>query len=204
MKQKVLDYLQKLIPEPKCELNFENDIQLLIAVILSAQCTDKRVNSVTPILFKKYQTAEHFKNANIEDIENIIKPCGFFRMKAKHIQSACADICDKFNGQLPQDRKDLETLAGVGRKTANVVSSNLFDANVIAVDTHVLRVSNRLGFVNSRDPKKCEVALEKIFKNQLKDLHHRLVLFGRYYCKARNPECQNCELNQICKYYKNK
>lgn len=204
MKQKVLDYLQQLIPEPKCELNFENDIQLLIAVILSAQCTDKRVNSITPILFEKYQTAEHFKNANIEDIENIIKPCGFFHMKAKHIKSACTDICDKFDGKLPQERKDLETLAGVGRKTANVVASNLFDANVIAVDTHVLRVSNRLGFANSKDPKKCEIALEKIFKNQLKDLHHRLVLFGRYYCKARNPECQNCELKNICKYYKNK
>ena len=198
--QIVLDYLKKLFPNAVCELKFENDIQLLIAVILSAQCTDKRVNSITPQLFAKYKNAKDFKNAKQEELEQIIKPCGFFRSKAKYIKSACTDICEKYGGELPQNREDLEKLAGVGRKTANVVSSNLFDANVIAVDTHVLRVSNRLGYVNTNDPLKCEIELETQFKKSLKDLHHRLVLFGRYHCKARNPQCENCELKQICKY----
>ena len=198
----ILDYLKELFPDASCELNFSTDFQLLVAVILSAQCTDKRVNIVTPILFEKYPDANAMQDAKQEDVENIIRSCGFYREKAKHIISASKDICEKFGGKLPRDRDDMQTLAGVGRKTANVICSNVYDDNVIAVDTHVLRVSNRLGLANTSNPNICETNLEKLFKKQLKDLHHRLVLFGRYYCTARKPKCESCKLKNICIYYK--
>ena len=198
----ILDYLKQLFPSASCELNFLTDFQLLVAVILSAQCTDKRVNMVTPILFEKYPDANAMKDAKQEDVENIIRSCGFYREKAKHIISASKDICEKFGGKLPRDRDEMQTLAGVGRKTANVVCSNVYNDNVIAVDTHVLRVSNRLGLANTKNPNICEKNLENLFKKQLKDLHHRFVLFGRYYCTARNPKCESCKLKDICIYYK--
>lgn len=202
-KKKIIDYLEELFEESKCELNFSTPFQLLVAVILSAQCTDKRVNMITPILFQKFSTPKDFATAKVEDIEEIIKPCGFFKNKAKNIKNASIQIIEYFNGELPTNVKDMMTLDGVGMKTAKVVCGQIYNADVIAVDTHVLRVTNRLGIVDEKDPNKCSVKLENEFKNNIKGIHHRLVLFGRYFCKARNPQCDDCKLKDICKYYKN-
>ena len=196
-----IEYLQELFPQAKCELNFSSTYELLVAVILSAQCTDKRVNIVTEELFKKYNSPQKMLSLSQEELEIKIHSCGFYHNKAKNILSASKDILEKHNGQVPQDYDKLLSLAGVGRKTANVVSSNAFGANVIAVDTHVLRVSNRLGFTKSQNPDICERDLTKRFKNDLGVLHHRMVLFGRYYCKAIKPECETCKLKDRCKYY---
>ena len=196
-----IEYLQELFPEAKCELHFSSTYELLVAVILSAQCTDKRVNVVTEELFKKYNTPQKMLTLSQQELETKIHSCGFYHNKAKNILSASKDILEKHNGQVPQDYDKLLSLAGVGRKTANVVSSNAFSANVIAVDTHVLRVSNRLGFTKSQNPNICERDLTKRFKNDLGVLHHRMVLFGRYYCKAIKPECETCKLKDKCKFY---
>jgi endonuclease-3 len=152
-------------------------------------------------LFKEYNTPKHFANMKQEILEQKIHSCGFYRNKAKSIISASKDILQKFNGDVPSNYDDLLSLAGVGRKTANVVSANAFGANCIAVDTHVLRVSNRLGFSASKNPNICEKDLTKRFKDNLSNLHHRMVLFGRYYCKAINPQCATCELKNKCKHY---
>ena len=197
-----IEYLQELFPEAKCELHFSNTYELLVAVILSAQCTDKRVNIVTEELFKKYNTPQKMIELSQEELETKIHSCGFYHNKAKNILSASKDILEKHNGQVPQDYDKLLSLAGVGRKTANVVSSNAFNANVIAVDTHVLRVSNRLGFTKSQNPNVCERDLTRRFKDNLGVLHHRMVLFGRYYCKAIKPKCETCKLKCKCKYFK--
>lgn len=197
-----IEYLQQLFPEAKCELHFSSTYELLVAVILSAQCTDKRVNIVTEELFKKYNSPQKMLSLSQEELETKIHSCGFYHNKAKNILSASKDIIEKHNGQVPQDYDKLLSLAGVGRKTANVVSSNAFGANVIAVDTHVLRVSNRLGFTKRQNPDICEKDLTKRFKNDLGVLHHRMVLFGRYYCKAIKPECETCKLKCKCKYFK--
>lgn len=201
--QIVLDYLKKLYPNPNCELHFDTAFQLLIAVILSAQCTDNRVNKVTSVLFKNYGTPEQLANANIKDIENIIYSCGFYHNKAKNIINCSKDLLQKFNGQVPNSLELLQTLAGVGRKTANVVYSFWFNGSAIAVDTHVFRVSNRLKIATGKTPLDVEKGLMKSFdKAEWRDLHYRLVLFGRYHCKAKNPDCQNCELKNICNFYK--
>lgn len=202
--QDFVNYLTELFPEGYCELKFNSTFELLVAVILSAQCTDKRVNAVTEKLFKTYNTPQQFAQMPIEQLEELIKPCGFYHNKAKHIVQASESILNNFNGQVPSEHSQLLTLAGVGRKTANVVSSVAFGANVVAVDTHVLRVSNRLGFANTQNPNVCEKALTKKFKHDLANLHYRMVLFGRYYCKARNPLCEECKLKQNCKYYSKK
>ncbi len=200
--EKVLNYLDKLFPNPKCELKFNNVFELLIAVILSAQCTDKRVNQVTEKLFKKLKTPNDFACVKTQDLENEIKSCGFYHNKAKNIISASKDIVEKFNGQVPNNIDELMSLAGVGKKTANVVYAVGFGGDAIAVDTHVFRVSNRLGII-SKNPLDCEAKLEKLVpKDKWSSVHHQLVLFGRYYCKAINPLCENCELYEICKYYK--
>lgn len=201
---KFIDYLQELFPNAKCELNFSSTYELLVAVILSAQCTDKRVNIVTEELFKEYNTPQKMLLLSQEELETKIHSCGFYHNKAKNILSASKDIIEKHNGKVPQDYDKLLSLAGVGRKTANVVSSNAFGANVIAVDTHVLRVSNRLGLTKSQNPNICERDLTKRFKNDLGVLHHRMVLFGRYYCKAIKPECETCKLKGECKYFQQK
>lgn len=196
--------LDKLFPNPKCELNYKSNYQLLVAVILSAQCTDKRVNMVTNELFKEFGTPEKIITLSQEQLEQKIRPCGFYRNKAKNILSMSNDIMTKFNGKVPNNLDDLQTLAGVGRKTANVVFSEAFKGNAIAVDTHVLRVSNRLGFVKSDNPLKVEMALMEKFSNEdWGKLHLQLVLFGRYKCKARAPECEICPFTNICNYYKN-
>ena len=199
--EKVLNYLEELFPEPACELKFNSRFELLVSVILSAQCTDKRVNMVTKELFKKYNTPKDFANLKQEELEKEIKSCGFYHNKAKNIISCSEDILERFNGKVPGNIDDLMTLAGVGKKTANVVYSVGFGGDAIAVDTHVFRVSNRLG-VHSKNPLDCEKNLEEIIpKDKWSKVHHQLVLFGRYMCKAIKPNCKECELTGICEYY---
>ncbi len=200
----IIDYLDSIIPNPKCELNYQKDYELLLAVMLSAQTTDKRVNMVTAILFKKYPSLESLANADIEDIIEIIKPIGTYHKKASNIKEISKQLLEKQNGIVPNDRQFLETLPGVGRKTTNVVLSNLFNVACIAVDTHVARVSIRLGLAKKGDDVlTIERKLNRKFpKEKLARLHHQLVLFGRYYCKAQKPICENCALKNICKYQK--
>lgn len=196
---RIEEYLDEIIPNPKCELNYNKDYELLIATMLSAQTTDKKVNQVTEILFKKYKTLEELSQANIEDIKQIIKPIGTYNKKAKNI----IEIADKLKelNYVPNDREYLEKLPGVGRKTTNVVLSNIYNIPCIAVDTHVERVSKRLGLApKNADVRRVEDLLTKKFKKEkLNRLHHQLVLFGRYYCKSQNPQCENCKLKDICK-----
>lgn len=199
MKQKIVNYLDEIIPNPRCELNYNKDYELLIAVMLSAQTTDKRVNMVTEKLFKKYDTLLQLSKAKKEDIIEIIKPIGTFNKKSSNI----IEIANKLltYNYVPNDRKFLESLSGVGRKTANVVLSNLYNENCIAVDTHVKRVATRLKIALESDSVLIvEDKLTTYFKDyDLKRLHHQLVLFGRYHCKAQNPNCVNCKLKNICK-----
>ena len=197
----VIDYMNELFPNPKCELNYNKDYELLIAVMLSAQTTDKRVNMVTNVLFSKYDTIEKLSNADVNDIINIIRSIGTFNKKANNIIEISKSLIRDYEGKVPYDRKYLESLPGVGRKTTNVVLSNLYNEACIAVDTHVARVSKRLGIANIEDDVlTIEGKLNKIFnKDELSRLHHQLVLFGRYYCKAQKPLCENCKLKKICK-----
>lgn len=201
-KKIIIDYLDEIIPSPCCELNYKVDYELLLAVMLSAQTTDKRVNQVTAILFKKYPTLKELENAPMEDVIDIIKPIGTFHKKAKNVKEIAHQLLLKSDGKVPNDRTFLESLPGVGRKTANVVLSNLYDEPCIAVDTHVARVSLRLGLAHPQDDVyQIEQKLTKLFpKDKLSRLHHQLVLFGRYYCKAKNPLCENCKLKEICAY----
>ena len=197
----IINYLDELFPNPKCELNYNKDYELLIAVMLSAQTTDKRVNMVTDILFKKYDSLEKLSEANIDDIINIIKPIGTFNKKANNVISISKSLLNDKNGVVPNDRIYLENLPGVGRKTTNVVLANLYNECCIAVDTHVSRVSKRLVIANINDDVlNIEQKLNIFFpKNKLNRLHHQLVLFGRYYCKAKSPLCENCKLKDMCK-----
>lgn len=198
------NYLDELFPNPRCELNYTKDYELLLATMLSAQTTDKRVNEVTKILFKKYPTVKDLSKANIIDIQNIIRPIGTYHKKSENLIEIAKRLDKDYNGRLPNNRNYLESLPGVGRKTANVVLSNIFNVPCIAVDTHVSRVSKRLNLAKEKDdPLKIEEKLTKKFKKEdLCKRHHQLVLFGRYYCLARNPKCENCKLKEICKYYK--
>ncbi len=198
---KIVDYLDELIPNPKCELNYNKDYELLLATMLSAQTTDKRVNEVTSILFKKYDSLAKLRQAKIEDIINIIRPIGTFNKKANNVIEIAKKL-ENVGDIVPNDREFLESLPGVGRKTANVVLSNIYNKQCIAVDTHVHRVSIRLGIANKNDDVLItEKKLTKKFKDyDLCRLHHQLVLFGRYYCKASNPSCNSCKLKDICKY----
>lgn len=198
------NYIDDLIPNPKCELNYKKDYELLIAVMLSAQTTDKRVNIVTKELFSKYNSLEKLKNANINDIKKIIRSLGSYNKKAEYIKKLSTILVDKYNGIMPRNRKDLESLPGVGRKTVNVVFGELNIEPQIAVDTHVERVSKRLYLANLNDSVlDVEMKLRKKFKKETWSKRHKqLVLFGRYYCKAIKPECENCKLKDICRYYK--
>ena len=198
--KEIVKYLDELIPNPKCELNYTKDYELLLATMLSAQTTDKRVNMVTAVLFKKYPTLESIRNANVEDIKIIIKSLGTYNKKALNI----IEIANKLkltNDIVPNDRNFLEKLPGVGRKTTNVVLSNIFDVQCIAVDTHIHRVSIRIGLVNKNsNVYETEMILTDKFKNyNLNRIHHQLLLFGRYYCTAKKPKCYNCKLKNICK-----
>ncbi len=201
MKKTIINYLDELYSEPKCELNYNKDYELLIAVMLSAQTTDKRVNEVTKVLFGKYDTLDKLSKADINDLKNIIRSIGSYNKKAIYIKDIATSLIKDKNGIVPNDRKYLEGLNGVGRKTTNVVLSNLFNVDVIAVDTHVSRVSKRLGIARLNDtPEIVEKKLYKYFKGEdFGRLHHQLVLFGRYHCKAIKPNCSNCKLKNICK-----
>ena len=203
--QIIEEYIDNLIPNPKCELNYQKDYELLIAVMLSAQTTDKRVNEVTKILFSKYKSLEELKNANLEDLKNIIRPLGSFNKKSEYIKSIATIICDKYNNVMPRERHKLESLPGVGRKTVNVLFGELDIEPQIAVDTHVERVSKRLYLVKENDTVyQVEMKLRKKFKKETWSKRHKqLVLFGRYYCKSIKPKCNDCKLNNICRYYKN-
>ena len=198
------DYLDSLYPNPRCELNYNKDYELLIAVVLSAQTTDKRVNQVTEILFNKYNSLEALAKADVEDIKEIIKPIGTFNKKSVFVRDIANYLLKNCNGTVPNDRKILESISGVGRKTVNVVLSNLYDYPAIAVDTHVARVSKRLNLAKEKDDVlTIEKKLMKTFdKKNWSKLHHQLVLFGRYHCKATKPECFDCKLQNICKKYK--
>ncbi|HBG32498.1 MAG TPA: endonuclease III [Acholeplasmataceae bacterium] len=198
----ILDVLESMFPDAHVELNHQNNFELLIAVVLSAQTTDISVNKITKPLFQKYPTAFELSEALIEDIESIIKTIGLYRNKAKNIQMLSKDLVAKFNGEVPSKRKDLEALPGVGRKTANVVLSNAFGIPALAVDTHVARVSIRLGLAKDNDSvleieKKL---MRKIPKELWQKAHHQLIFFGRYHCLAKNPKCGACPLYDICKY----
>ena len=201
---KIENYLDEIIPNPKCELNYNKDYELLIATMLSAQTTDKKVNQVTEILFKKYKDLEELSNADIEDIKKIIKPIGTYNVKAKNTIEI-ASILKELN-YVPNDREYLEKLPGVGRKTTNVVLINIYNVQFISVDKNVERVSKRLGLApNKADVRKVEEILtKKIKKERLCRMHHQLVLFGRYYCKSQNPQCDSCKLISICKHQKTK
>ena len=195
------DGLDKLIPNPRCELNYETDYELLMAVMLSAQTTDKRVNSVTATLFKKYPTLQDISLANIDDIINIIKPIGTYHKKASNLILIAKRLLEDKGGVVPNDRGYLETLPGVGRKTTNVVLSILYDVPCIAVDTHVSRVSIRLGLAKKGDDVLTieKKLMKKLDNTKLSRLHHQLLLFGRYFCTARNPKCKDCMLKNMCK-----
>lgn len=200
--KKIFTFLRNRFPKAACELNHKNNYELLIAVILSAQCTDKRVNLITKDLFKKYPDIRKMADANLFELENEIKSCGFYHNKAKNIISACKEIVNEYNGEIPSDFDKLVKLKGVGRKTANVVISVGFGGDAIAVDTHVFRVSKRLALANEKTPEKVELQLQKIVDKKFwTEMHYLMVLFGRYICKSQRPLCEECQLKDICNYY---
>jgi len=181
------------------ELEYKNAYELVIAVALSAQCTDKRVNIITPALFKKYPSTKELAQADIDEVKSLINSCSFFNNKAKNIIAMAQRVQEVFNGEIPMNEKDLQTLAGVGQKTANVVMIEYTGANLMAVDTHVFRVSHRLGLSDDKTALKTEATLVRKFKNNLHALHQGMVLFGRYICKAQNPKCEECFVQEFCK-----
>ncbi len=198
---RIEEYLDYLFPDPKCELIYHNDYELLIAIVLSAQSTDKRVNMVTPIIFNEYPSLELLKEADIGVLEAIIRPVGSFRKKTLYVKQIAQILCDKYNCVVPREREILEEFPGVGRKTANVFLSEFYNIPAIAVDTHVERVSKRLGLAYQKDDvKKIESKLQRRFKRDVWARRHlQMVLFGRYYCKAVKPQCGDCKLSDICK-----
>lgn len=204
-KERVLlfeDYLEELYPDARCELQYSKDYELLIAVVLSAQTTDKRVNSVTPILFSKYPKLEDLAGASVSDVAQILIPIGTFQKKAQFVVEIAKRLVLEQDAKVPNDPNYLVTLPGVGRKTANVVLSNLYDYPAIAVDTHVERVSKRLGYSKKEaNVLEVEEKLQKLYKKEnWSRRHHQMVLFGRYHCKAIHPECENCKVKDICHY----
>jgi len=196
----IIDSLNNLYPNAKCELNHSNNFELLIAVVLSAQTTDERVNLVTPKLFKKYKNAHALSKANLKDVEDLIRSIGLYHNKAKNIIALSKELDEKYNGIVPSNRKDLESLSGVGRKTCNVILSNCFDVPAFAVDTHVSRVSKRLKIAKKDDS--VEIIEKKLMKFFPEDswikLHHQFIFFGRYKCKAIKPDCSECPFIKIC------
>ncbi len=197
--KEIQSHFDRLFPSPKCELNYKSVYELLVAVILSAQCTDKRVNLVTAELFKEYDTPQKMLSLSQEELEEKIHSCGFYHNKAKNILAMSRQLVEEYQGKVPSSTEELQKLAGVGRKTANVVYAEAFGGQAIAVDTHVLRVSNRLGLVKTKQPTECEMALMKKFdKSCWGKLHLQMVLFGRYVCKSQNPSCENCPFHSIC------
>ncbi len=202
--KKIIELLMAEYPDAKCELENENPFQLLVATILSAQTTDKKVNEVTKDLFKEYPTLDEFLLLTQGELENRIKQIGLYRNKAKHIYTMCRQLKEEFNGEVPNTMDGITSLAGAGRKTANVVLSNAFGVPSIAVDTHVFRVSNRIGLANADNVLDTELQLQKAISKKLWSLAHHLIIFhGRRCCYARNPNCGECVIKDYCKYYKN-
>ena len=203
--KQISNYLDELYPDARCELEYQKDYELLIATVLSAQCTDKRVNEVTKVLWQKYDIFSLAK-ADRKEIERIIRPVGSFTKKASYLISIAQSLVKDYNGTVPNNRVYLESLPGVGRKTCNVVLSNLYDLPAIAVDTHVERVSKRLRLAYQKDSvwQVEQKLMKKLPKEKWSRLHHQLVLFGRYNCKAIKPECDECKLKNYCSYYQKK
>ena len=198
--QKIFAALQRVYPDAHCELNFSNPLELLVATILSAQCTDKRVNLVTAELFKKYRSAKDFAEAELAELESDIRSTGFYKNKAKNIKACCAALVEKFGGEVPRTMDELHALAGVGRKTANVVLGNAFGINVgVVVDTHVTRLANRLGLAQGTDAVKLEQELMRLVPQADWTLFsHWLIWHGRRRCDARKPDCAGCEIQELC------
>lgn len=201
--KRFFEELKKINPEPECELDFVNEYTFLIAIILSAQATDKGVNKATPALFAKVKTPSEMMELGIDGLKNYIKTIGLYNNKAKFIMSLSEDLIKKYNGVVPKTREELEKLSGVGRKTANVFLNSLYKEPFIAVDTHVGRVSQRLGFTKNKTPDKIEIDLNKIVPKEYKTYAaHWLVLHGRYICKAKKPDCEHCFAREYCPFYK--
>ena len=196
-----LDEIGKMYPDAHCELTHENPFELLIAVVLSAQCTDALVNKVTKDLFQKHKNPEDYLNVPLEELQNDIKSIGLYRNKSKNIRKLCETLIEQYGGEVPSTKAELEKLAGVGRKTANVVASVAFGEPAIAVDTHVERVSKRLGICRWKDSvlEVEKTLMKKIPRDEWSQTHHRLIFFGRYHCKAKSPECEVCPLLDICR-----
>lgn len=201
---KFIEILKSTYPDATCSLDFKTPFQMVVAVMLSAQCTDERVNKTTPQLFERCKTIKDFADIDINELETIIHPCGFYKNKAKNIKLCATQILENFNGEVPQTMDELLTLAGVGRKSANVILLEVFGiANGIAVDTHAKRISNRIGLSHEKEPEKIEQDLLKIFPpNYLKDINHLFMWHGRNTCDSRNPNCNNCTVKDFCEYYK--
>lgn len=200
--KKILELLKQQYPDAKCELNYKTSFQLLVATILSAQTTDKKVNEVTEELFEKYPTVDDFLKLSQEELETKIKKIGLYRNKSKNILEMCKQLKERYNGVVPDNQEDLMTLSGVGRKTSNVVLSNAFGVPAIAVDTHVFRVANRIGLANTDNVMKTEIELQNAIDKEWWGLaHHLLIFHGRRCCIARKPKCQECVINTHCKYY---
>ena len=198
--EQVLLYLNEILPNVGCELNYHKDYELLIAVVLSAQTTDKSVNQVTPKLFSKYQSLDELANADIKDVEEIIKSIGLYKAKAKIIVNLAKELVSKYDSKVPSDKDVLVTLPGVGNKTAGVTRLELFKEDELPVDTHVARISKRLKFASKNDePLDIEKKLKKAFPQEYwGKLHHQFIHFGRYYCTAKNPKCENCKIREFC------
>lgn len=202
--KEIVRLLRKAYPDATCSLDFKTPFQLVVAVMLSAQCTDERVNKTTPKLFERCKTVEDFANIDIKELEELVHPCGFYRNKAQNIKLCSKQILENFNGEVPHTMEELTSLSGVGRKSANVILLEVFGiANGIAVDTHAKRISNLTGLSDKKEPAKIEQDLIKIFpKESLKDINHLFVWHGRNTCIARHPKCDICPINKFCKYYK--
>lgn len=196
-----LDAMAEMFPHAKAELNHKNPFELIIAVLLSAQCTDVLVNRVTEELFKKYKTPNDYLSVSIEELQQDIRSIGLYRNKAKNIQKLCQVLISEYDSKVPRTKTELMKLAGVGRKTANVVASVAFNEPAIAVDTHVERISKRLGICRWKDSvlEVEETLMRKVPKNEWSETHHRMIFFGRYHCKAKNPNCPSCPLLEICR-----
>ena len=201
--KQIVEILKNTYPDATCSLDFSTPFEAVVAVILSAQCTDERVNKTTPALFARCKSIQDFVDIDIKELENLVHPCGFYRNKAANIKACAKKVLEEFGGNVPSTMEDLLTLPGVGRKTANVVLLEVFGiANGIAVDTHAKRISNKLGLSNNSDPSKIEQDLLKIFdKEDLKSINHLLVWHGRNFCKAQKPNCDECTINKYCKNY---
>lgn len=200
----IIETLKKMYPDAKCSLDFSTPFQMLVSVVLSAQCTDERVNKTTPSIFLKYSTPQDFADMDIELLEELIHPCGFYKTKAKNLKRTAQILVEKYDGIVPNNMEDLMSLPGVGRKSANVIMLEAFDLpQGIAVDTHCKRIANRLGFSSESDPAKIEQDLLKVIpKEYYKDVNHIFIWHGRNVCTSQKPKCDSCKLQQYCKFYK--